>query len=401
MTPRLLLLAFCLAAALTGRAGAAPVPEAACVPLGQWRAGDGSRPLPPALIDSVAAKSVVLLGETHSDDDDHRWQLHTLAALHARNPNMVIGFEAFPRSAQPVLDRWIRGELSEQAFLKASRWNEVWRFDPSLYMGLFHFARLNRVPMVAMNVEQALIRKVRAHGLDAVPAAAREGVGTPAPASPAYADVLKSIYGEHGPRAEDAGAGDFNRFVDAQLTWDRAMAEALAQATAGAAGTMAVGIVGRGHLEFGHGIPRQLADLGVKNVAVLLPWHQDRPCGDLTHTDGTPLADFVFGVSDAPTDPAPPKPRLGVMIAPAAKDGPSGVLVQSVTPGSVAESAGVKAGDIIQSAAGKPMADTPSLVAVVQAQAPGTWLPLVVFRDGGARDVVAKFPASPPAGTAP
>lgn len=403
MRPFPLLLVLCLVTGLTGRADATPAKDAVCAPPGQWRASDGTHPSPPSLFKSIAVKSIVLLGETHTNEDDHRWQLHTLAALHARNPNMVIGFESFPRSVQPVLDRWIRGELSEQAFLKAARWNEVWRFDPSLYTGLFHFARLNRVPMVAMNVEQALIRNVRAHGWEAVPNGAREGVGTPAAADPAYVADLRSIYEEHGSRGGPVRSGEdeFNRFVAAQLTWDRAMAEALAHASTGSPGALAVGIVGRGHLEFGYGIPHQLADLGVKNVAVLLPWPQDRDCGELTRANGTAIADYVFGIADDPADPSAQKPRLGVMVAQAPKEGASGVLVRDVATGSVADAAGIKAGDILQSAAGKPLPDTPSLIAVIQAQAPGTWLPLVVIRDGKVLDVVAKFPALAPARTSP
>src|SRR6476661_7162271 len=57
--------------------------------------------------DLVTKTAVVLLGESHTDVEHHRWQLHTLAALHGRGGNIVIGFEAFPRRLQPVLDEWI------------------------------------------------------------------------------------------------------------------------------------------------------------------------------------------------------------------------------------------------------------------------------------------------------
>src|SRR5262245_28722385 len=55
----------------------------------------------------VAKPAVVLLGESHTDVDHHRWQLHTLAALHGRGANIVVGFEAFPRRLQSVLDDWV------------------------------------------------------------------------------------------------------------------------------------------------------------------------------------------------------------------------------------------------------------------------------------------------------
>src|SRR4051812_25118982 len=87
-------------------AGAQVCPPAAWVGLG------GERPTPVApgqVITDMAQREVVLLGEEHTNADHHRWQLHTLAALHAQRPRMVIGFEAFPRRAQPVLDQWVAG----------------------------------------------------------------------------------------------------------------------------------------------------------------------------------------------------------------------------------------------------------------------------------------------------
>src|SRR6266851_4458751 len=84
--------------------------------------------------DLVAKSAVVLLGESHTDVDHHLWQLHTLAALHGRGGNIVIGFEAFPRRLQSVLGDWVEGKLTDEAFLKASEWRQVWGYDAAIYM---------------------------------------------------------------------------------------------------------------------------------------------------------------------------------------------------------------------------------------------------------------------------
>jgi len=102
----------------------------------------------------------VLLGESHTDVDHHLWQLNTLAALQGRGANLVIGFEAFPRRLQSVLNDWVEGKLTDAAFLKASEWRQVWGYDSALYMPLFRFARLNRIPMIALNVERRLVLQV-------------------------------------------------------------------------------------------------------------------------------------------------------------------------------------------------------------------------------------------------
>ena len=91
------------------------------------------------LMQAMARKSVVMLGETHDDAEVHRWQLHTAAFLYSRRPHMMMGFEMFPRSLQPVLDAWVGGELDAEAFLEQTEWNRVWGFPADLYLPLFHF----------------------------------------------------------------------------------------------------------------------------------------------------------------------------------------------------------------------------------------------------------------------
>ncbi len=149
----------------------------------------------PALIESLARQSVVLLGESHPSVEDHRWQLHTLAALYGRNPDMAIGFEMFPRSVQPALDRWIAGELDERSFLAAAKWDQVWGYDAKLYLPIFHFARQNRIPMFAINVQRSLIARVGEEGWADIPTAEREGVSDPAPVSDGYRHRLAHVCG--------------------------------------------------------------------------------------------------------------------------------------------------------------------------------------------------------------
>mgnify|MGYP002525830815 FL=1 len=155
-----------------------------------------------------------------------------------------------------------------------------------------------------------------------------------------------------------------------------------------------VGIIGNGHLENGWGVPFQLAALGVADVTVLLPWDRGRDCDDLSGG----LADAVF-VRDLPVidqagvhlAEAPWRPSPGVML----KTVEGAVAVLEVVGGSVAENAGIEAGDVIVTAAGLAMAAPDDLVAVIGRQAPGTWLPLSLDRDGATMDVIAKFPVAP------
>lgn len=76
---------------------------------------------------------------------------------------------------------------------------------------------------------------------------------------------------KHPAKGKAEPEESFNGFVDSQLAWDRAMAEALAKAATRNERPLVVGIMGSGHIRFGHGVPHQLRDLGVSNIATLLP----------------------------------------------------------------------------------------------------------------------------------
>ena len=372
---------------------------AACLEPGRWTVLDADLRAPgadvPALVSALAQRDAVLLGEQHDDVDHHRWQLQMLAALHAQRPDMVIGFEMFPRRVQPVLDRWVAGTLSEQQFLEQVEWDEVWSMPAELYLPLFHFARLNRVPMVALNIDQRLTRAIAARGWDAVPETEREGVGRAAVAPVAYVDFLFDIHREHARMRggkdgqvsrEEAG---FRNFVESQLAWDRAMADALAAARATpAAGAgrppLVVGVMGSGHVRFGHGVAHQLKDLGVVDVGQLLPVAANTPCADIV----AGLADAVFAVPEPVRSPPPP-PRLGVSL----EEHRDGVRIAEVSAGSLAAHTGLRPGDIVIEAAGAPLKRSASLVGLVRAQPPGTWLPLKLKRDGETLERVVRFPA--------
>lgn len=362
-----------------------------CVPVAGWLAPGGQRLTASDVLARAAKSSVVLLGETHDSAEHHRWQLQMIAALHAQRPNLVLGFESFPRRVQTALDRWVAGELSEAAFLAQSDWRNVWRMDPQLYLPLFHFARMNRIPMVALNVEQSLTREITQKGYDAVPPEKREGVGRPAPPTDAYLDWLVPIWAGHErpggkPAKPDRNDPEFRRFVESQQTWDRAMAEVLAGAAKRPGAPLVVGVMGNGHINHGYGVPHQLKALGVTDFVALLPWDRGAPCKNLV----AGLADAVFGVAAPAAERAGERPRLGVYLD-KAPDG--GVLIRQVEKGSIAEATGIRDGDVLIEMAGVPAKQAGDLVEIVQRQAPGTWLPLKVKRGSETLELIAKFPA--------
>lgn len=253
------------------------------------------------LMRRMAAKQVVLLGETHNRHDVHRWQLHVAAGLLALRPDLAMGFEMFPRRVQPALDAWVSGTLEPVAFLERAEWRTVWNFAPELYWPLFHFCRQFKVPMLALNCRRALVTEVGKMGWDAIPLADRDGVTPAKDASAGYRQYLLDILS--GMRTRDADyatSPEFARFVRAQQTWDRAFACGIADALKKPNPPLVVGIIGRGHLEYGYGTPYQLADLGIRHTAVLLP--SDHETFDAAAKVGIADAVFRLDTNDVATE---------------------------------------------------------------------------------------------------
>lgn len=367
----------------------------ACVPVASWvipGADGGQATTFEALLERAAEARVVLLGETHDSHEHHRWQLQVITALHSRHPDLVIALEMFPRRVQPALDRWVAGEIDEAEFLRASEWREVWRFDPALYLPIFHFARMNRIPMIAVNVERSLIQAVSVKGYAAIPASEREGVSEPAPAIEAYEDMLLESWRDHLPadKQQDAALArqdaGFRRFVESQLVWDRAMAQGIADAADQKPGAVVVGLMGSGHVIHGWGVSHQLQQMGRKAPLALLPWDRDGDCATLVPG----LADAVFGVAEPPRNAPVARPRLGITLEPAE----DGVRIGAVTAGSIAERTGLRKGDLIIEIAGVRPEQAIEVAAAVMRQAPGTWLPLKIQRGSRTLELVAKFPTA-------
>jgi uncharacterized iron-regulated protein len=369
---------FSLAALASGSAGAG------CPAPGEWRTGQGEPVPPDRLFQDLARAEVVLLGERHDRMEHHRWQLHTLAGLHALRPALVIGLEMLPREAQPALDAWVAGELDEREFLVQSQWNQSWGFDPELYLPILHFARMHRLPLRGINVDQPLRQRLISEGWEGVPTEERHQISPPAEPPEAYRDYLGQVLAEHPTRSDDAD-GELDRFVSAQLIWDRAMAAGLAEAIADE--VLVVGIMGSGHLQFGHGVPHQLRDLGITDPLTLLPWEVDADC----RVPEPGIAHAVFGIAAADRHERPAPLMLGVRIAPH----PAGVQVESVLPDSVAAAAGLEPGDVLTQAAGQTLRQPQDLVAVVRRQQPGHVLPLNLLREEQPKEILARFPFDP------
>jgi membrane-associated protease RseP (regulator of RpoE activity) len=162
----------------------------------------------------------------------------------------------------------------------------------------------------------------------------------------------------------------FGRFVESQLLWDRAMAQAIAEQRRRRPGALVVALIGNGHLAGGHGVPHQLRALGLTEAAWLLPWEDSLDCAALQPG----LATAVYGV----VTPPPAGLRLGVYL----ETHGGRVEIRQVAPGSLAERSGLRVGDGITAVDGVPVSSARQVIERVAAHPAGRPLGLTLRRDG-------------------
>jgi uncharacterized iron-regulated protein len=323
---------------------------------------------------------VLLLGEIHTSAADHLWQLESLETLQRTGVPLSLGLEMVPAPRQPVLDRFSAGRIDEATFLREVGWSDVWGHDPALYLPLLRWARRQGVPLLALNAEPELVRRVRREGLAAVPAAQRQEIGDPAPVGPAYRQRLTAAWRGHnaslpapGMALTEAQTVDLERFIDSQRLRDRAMAERLAAARRRDPQRLVVALVGRGHLEGGDGVPRQLEALGIGRSAARLRPEVPAICA-----------------------PAPRGARLGAYLE--SSDG--AVWVRRVAPGSAAQQAGLRPGDRILTVNGTAVQRAGQVILRVNRNPAGEPLRLGIERRGMRLHLVLRLPSPPPGGRA-
>jgi uncharacterized iron-regulated protein len=114
------------------------------------------------LADKLAQVDAIFIGEIHNDSLTHVWEFELLKAVHRRFPDLGISMEMFERDVQPLLDGYLRGEVTELVFLEKSR---PWKNYTKAYRPLVEFAREHGLPVLAMNVPRRYAGRIAMQGM--------------------------------------------------------------------------------------------------------------------------------------------------------------------------------------------------------------------------------------------
>ena len=336
------------------------------------------------MIEMLSGERLVCVGETHDNLNDQRVELTVVRELHRRFPGKVaVGMEMFREPQQPVLDQWVKGELTEIEFLKTSKWYETWGYDFGAYRDLLLFAKENRIDVIALNPPKDLQDAVRRAGLDNVPEALRRELPEIGEADPWQRAVLRGVFGGHA--GHGGGDGSFDSFLRVQLLWEETMARKVVDylKSPRGEGKRMVTITGGWHVKYGFGLPKKVIRRMPVPYAILLPEEISTPEeqeGRLMRVElpEVPLlpAHFLWYVPFNGIEEK--RVRMGIRME--EKEGR--LLVESIAPGSPAEKAGIAKGDELLALDGQPVKETVDVLFRVGGKREGDTAQVILRRGG-------------------
>lgn len=315
-----------------------------------------------AVIEALADKRVVFVGEQHDRYEHHLTQLEIIRRLHQHDPRLAIGMEAFQQPFQSWLDAYVAGELSEAELLRHTEYYSRWGGDFRLYAPVLRYAREQRLPVLALNLPQELTRKVGRGGLESLSEQERAQLPAEIDRSDTdYRERLAQVYEQHPHN----GGQIFDHFLEVQLLWDEGMAECAAEYLKTHPEQRMVVLAGGGHLAYASGIPqRLLRRLPVSNAIVLNGWQ-----GSIE----AQLADFLLFPEPRSL---PPAGKLGAIL----EEQDEQLSVLSCLSDSPCRKVGMKQGDRLVSIDGAAIADLTDLRLALWDKQPGERVTVEVSR---------------------
>ncbi len=286
------------------------------------------------IIEKVANKRVIFIGEAHTNYAHHINQLQIIKALHKRGKKVAIGMEMFQRKFQNILDDYLAGKIDEKTFLEKSEYFTRWKFNYNLYKPIIDFAKENSLPVIALNIEKEIIKKITKNGFHALNDEEKELL--PKTLNFQNQEYKKYLQNFFNSSAHPKAKGDKNStspntdfIYQSQIVWDETMAETASKYIKKNSDTTFIVLAGNGHIAGFSGIPdRVFRELNLPQSVII----QDMPASENS-------ADFILYTN---TMKVKEPMKIGVFL-----DTTKNLKVTKVIEDSIAKKVGLKKDDII------------------------------------------------------
>jgi uncharacterized iron-regulated protein len=317
-----------------------------------YSAREGSHISFQKMIKEMKKSEFIYVGETHNSLPMHDIQSKIIQALYEQDRNLSIGLEMFPVSFQEALNKWSMAILSQDEFIRESRWYVNWNFNFGFYEKIFKLAKNNKIPLYALNAPRAIIRKIRMKGWGKLSEDEKKAVPKPDVSHEEHRILIRTIF-ESMELPHQMKGGDldmvFEGLYRAQSAWDEVMAFNAIQSREREGRKMVV-LVGSGHLLYNLGINRRAYEknrLPLKTViCVVIP--EGKKSIKITRS----LADYVWGINE---EQMPIFPSIGLRFK--KFDRLDNLVIERKPIDGISKNANFEKGDIVLSVDGKSFSD--------------------------------------------
>lgn len=342
-----------------------------------------------SLMSLLADARVVYVAESHDNIESHRVQAEIIREMARRYPgHLAVGMEMFPESAQPALDRWRASGYNDEEFDRI--WTEHWSVDIEYYRPVIDAIRQFKLPIIALNANKAAVKEVSSKGIAEASGDVDGGLPEIDLTDKYQRKFLEAMFEDHAK-----GTGMIDRFVQVQTLWDETMAENTVnwlQSDPSGENRMIV-MAGGNHITYGFGIPRRVFrrfPVTYYTVATEIFSYEHVPEEKMMDVDVPELplqpSDFIWYIDYKELELK--RVKLGVRMQP--NEG-GGIKVVEVLRDSMAEAAGIRAGDVLTELNGQPLREPHNLTFRLKSVKPGDTVTINIVRGGHTGSAVVNF----------
>lgn len=332
------------------------------------------------LIEKLRTFRIIMLGESHTNEQHHTVQLNVIRGLVAAGEKVCLALEMFNPAQNQVLANYISGQITEEEFLDQSDYFNTWGHNYRYYQPIFDYARANQVKMFGVNTKHEYTSKIGRGGIQSL--SSEEQAAIPEIDT---TNVEHRFYFKAAMEGMDAvSPAQFRNIYAAQCLWDAAMGESAIKVARENPESIVLILVGSGHVAYNLAIGNiintrsefpfasviavDIADTLKESVMMQVkksldkdkketsdkkaaPAEKKMPPMSMMHgggMDAVPykivarsLADFLWGV---PEQKQEKYPSFGFSVE---EMGAKGFAVKRVIPKTLAEEKGIMRGDII------------------------------------------------------
>ncbi len=211
----------------------------------------------------IGEVQLVFVGERHDNASHHHLQRQVIQALIDSGKDVAVGLEMFESGNQGVLNAWTEGTVQVSLFQTA--WQDQWGYWEA-YKELLFFIRRQGIETIGLNIPRFIVRQVARNGFQSLPEHFKKEAGvTECVVTPDYEGLLRRQLSGHG---KEPTTEHFQYFCEAQMLWDRSMAQRAEAFLEAHPDKTLVVLAGSVH-SWKQGIPRQLKK--ERTYQVILP----------------------------------------------------------------------------------------------------------------------------------